>query len=257
MKIIQQQSGLSRRKARDLIEEGEVTIDGRKESNPFEDYSLEEINKLYLRGHPLPTYPPQKRAYKFFKPTGMLCSHDDPHYGRTLGRTLRSEGFIGYRWAGRLDQDAEGLLLLSNDGQLVHSLTHPRYEVEKRYHIWISEELGHGAIGGIIEKFMEGIEDNGELLQIKEGGVINQGEDHTELELVLTEGKKNEIKRLLNAVDLTIVRLRRVAIGPIELGDLSPEDIERVTPDEWSALVNYKEEALAQRDTTGGENGTS
>ncbi|MBS3765022.1 rRNA pseudouridine synthase [Candidatus Bipolaricaulota bacterium] len=248
MKIVQQQSGLSRRKARDLIEEGEVNIDGMEECNPFEDYQLEEIDRLYLRGHPLPTYPPQKRAYKFYKPTGMLCSHDDPHYGRTLGRTLRSEGFIGYRWAGRLDQDAEGLLLLSNDGQLVHALTHPRYEVEKRYHLWISEDLGHGKIGGIIEQFMEGIEDNGDLLQIKEGGLINRGEEHTELELVLTEGKKNEIKRLMDAADLTIVRLRRVAIGPIELGDLSPEDIQRVSSDEWEKLSEYKESALAQRE---------
>ncbi len=248
MKIVQQQSGLSRRKSRDLIEEGEVIVDGEEEENPFENYELEEIDQLYLRGHPLPTYPPQKRAYKFYKPTGMLCSHDDPHYGRTLGRTLRSEGFIGYRWAGRLDQDAEGLLLLSNDGQLIHSLTHPRYEVEKRYQIWISEKLDHGKLGGIIENFMEGINDNGDLLQIKEGGVLNQGEEHTELELVLTEGKKNEIKRLMEAVDLTIVRLRRVAIGPIELGDLSPEDIERVSSDEWKKLRKYKESALAQRD---------
>lgn len=248
MKIVQQQSGLSRRKSRDLIEEGEVIVDGTEEENPFENYELEEIDQLYLRGHPLPTYPPQKRAYKFYKPTGMLCSHDDPHYGRTLGRTLRSEGFIGYRWAGRLDQDAEGLLLLSNDGQLIHSLTHPRYEVEKRYHIWISEKLDHGKLGGIIEQFMEGIKDNGDLLQIKEGGVLNQGEEHTELELVLTEGKKNEIKRLMEAVDLTIVRLRRLAIGPIELGDLSPEDIERVSSDEWQKLREYKESALAQRD---------
>lgn len=247
MKIVQQQSGLSRRKARDLIEEGEVSVDGEEEKNPFENYLLEEIDRLYLRGHPLPTYPPRKRAYKFYKPTGMLCSHDDPHYGRTLGRTLRSEGFIGYRWAGRLDQDAEGLLLLSNDGQLVHSLTHPRYEVEKRYHIWISEELGHGKIGGIIEQFMEGIEDNGDLLQIKEGGVINRGEKHTELELILTEGKKNEIKRLMEAVNLTIVRLRRVAIGPVELGDLSPEEIQRVSPEEWEKLTRYKKSALTQR----------
>ena len=247
MKIVQQQSGLSRRKARDLIEDGEVLVNGNEERNPFEKYDLEEIDRLYLRGHPLPTYPPENRAYKFYKPTGMLCSHDDPHYGRTLGRTLRSEGFIGYRWAGRLDQDAEGLLLLSNDGQLVHSLTHPRYEVEKRYHLWLSEELGHGKIGGIIEQFMEGIEDDGDLLQIKEGNVLSLGKEHTELELVLTEGKKNEIKRLIDAVNLTIVRLRRTAIGPIELGDMSPEDINRVSDREWEELSEYKESALAQQ----------
>ena len=223
-------------------------MDEKTETNPFADYTLEDIDRIYLRGHPLSTYPPKKQAYKFYKPTGMLCSHDDPHYGRTLGRTLRSEGFIGYRWAGRLDQDAEGLLLLSNDGQLVHALTHPRYEVEKRYHIWISEKLGHGEIGGIIEKFMDGIEDDGDMLQIKEGGLINRGTEHTELELTLTEGKKNEIKRLFESVNLTIVRLRRIAIGPIELGDLSPEEIRRVSRSEWDELEKYREDALDQRE---------
>jgi len=248
MKIVQRQSGLSRRKSRDLIEEGEITINQVTETNPFEDYSLDEIESLYLRGHPLPTYPAKKRAYKFFKPQGMLCTHDDPHYGRTLGRTLRAEGFIGYRWAGRLDQDAEGLLLLSNDGELVHSLTHPRYEVEKQYHIWISNRLGHGEIGGIIDKFMEGVEDDGDLLQIKEGGVIARGKEHTELELILTEGKKNEIKRLFDFVDLTIVRLRRLAIGPIELGDLSPKEFQRVSQKEWDDLLEYKESAQVQKE---------
>ncbi len=247
MKLVQQQSGLSRRKARDLVDDGEVEVNGEVEKNPFAQYDLSEIHTLYLRGHPLPTYPPKLQAYRFYKPQGMLCSSDDPHYGRTIGRFLRSEGFIGYRWAGRLDQDAEGLLLLSNDGQLVHSLTHPRYEVEKRYHIWVSGHLDHGRAGGVIDRFMSGVIDEGDELKITEGSVVDRGSEHTQLELVLTEGKKNEIKRLCEAANLNLIRLRRVSIGPVEIGNLSPREVKKVGPRGWQELREFKEEALSQR----------
>ncbi|MFP3953877.1 MAG: pseudouridine synthase [Candidatus Acetothermia bacterium] len=248
MKLVQQQSGLSRRKSRDLVDQGEVEVNGEVDENPFAQYELDDIDSFYLRGHPLPTYPPKLQAYRFYKPQGILCSSDDPHYGRTIGRFLRSEGFIGYRWAGRLDQDAEGLLLLSNDGQLVHSLTHPRYEVEKRYHVWVSGRLDHGQLGGIIDRFMKGIVDDGEELQVTEGSVVERGSEHTRIELVLTEGKKNEIKRLLAAEDLNLVRLRRISIGPVDIGDLSPGEVEKVDPGGWRELQKYKEEARERRE---------
>lgn len=242
MKIIQQQSGLSRRKSRQLVEEGEIVVNGEVEENPFEQYELAEIETLYLRGHPLPTYSPKHRAYKYFKPTDVLCSHDDPHYGRTVGRILRSEGFIGYTWAGRLDQDAEGLIVLTNDGQLVHLLTHPRYDVKKKYHIWFSQHMSHGKIGEIIDRFVKGIEDDGELLQAESGGVVDRGDNHTQLQLVLTEGRKNEIKRMCAYFDLNIMRLRRISLGPVELGGLSPGDISRITTEEMERLQDLKKE---------------
>jgi len=249
MKIVQKQSGISRRKARDLVEEGEVSVNGQEERNPFEDYELDDLDSLYLRGHPLSTNPPKKNAYRYYKPQGVLCSHDDPHYGRTLGRLLRAEGFIGYRWAGRLDQDAEGLVLLSNDGQLVHALTHPRYEVEKKYHIWVSENLSHGRIGEIIQELMGGVREGGDLLQIERGGAVERGSEHSKLELVLTEGKKNEIKRICEVVGLNLIRLRRVELGPIKLDGLSPGDIERIGPARWSKLCKYRDRALSAGDS--------
>jgi len=249
MKLIQQQSGLSRRKSRELIDEGEVEVNGEVEEDPFANYKLNVIDSLYLRGHPLPTYPPRLQAYKFYKPQGMLCSSDDPHYGRTIGRFLRTEGFIGYSWAGRLDQDAEGLLLLSNDGQLIHSLTHPRYEVEKIYHVWIEGRLSHAEIGGIVDRFMKGVDEDGDLLKIIEGGVVSRGREHTQLYLVLTEGKKNEIKRLCDAEGLTLIRLRRVKIGPVGIDDLSPREIKKVSAEKWKELKKYKQKALAAGDS--------
>ncbi|MFW6422142.1 MAG: pseudouridine synthase [Candidatus Bipolaricaulota bacterium] len=243
MKIVQQQSRLSRRKARDLVEQREVEVTGIVVENPFEQFKFEEIDSLYLRGHPLATRPPEMRAYKYYKPPGVLCSHDDPHYGRTVGRLLRAEGFIGYRWAGRLDQDAEGLIILTNDGDLVHALTHPRFEVEKTYHIWINEGLSHGKIGYYIDQWTKGIEESGDLLQAKSGNVVSRSSTHTQLELVLTEGKKNEIKRMCAYMDLEIMRLRRISTGPVSLGSLSPEDIRRVSEREWEELERYRSEA--------------
>ena len=242
MKILQQQSGLSRRKSRDLIEEGEVKVEGSEIKNPFEQYDLDKIETISLRGHPLATSPPELRAYKYYKPTGVLCSHDDPHYGRTLGRILRSEGFIGYRWAGRLDQDAEGLILLTNDGDLVHSLTHPKFEVEKRYHLWLSNNLSRKRVKEKISKMENGIKDKDDLLQAKRGEILELSNTHCEIRIILTEGKKHELKRMCERTDLNIMRLRRTAIGPIELGNISPEDISRVSENEWEELKNFRKE---------------
>lgn len=240
MKIIQQQSDISRRKSRELIEKGEVKVEGDKVSDPFRQFDLQEIDRISLRGHPLATTPPEFRAYKYFKPPGVLCSHDDPHYGRTLGRLLRSEGFIGYRWAGRLDQDSEGLILLTNDGDLIHSLTHPKFEVEKRYHLWLSDSLSRERAREVIENMEKGIEDDGDRLRAKNGKVLELSQTHCELQVVLTEGKKHELRRMCDREDLKIMRLRRTSIGPIELGNLSPEQITRVSKKEWGKLEGHK-----------------
>ena len=106
--LIQRQAGVSRRKAQELISAGEVAIDDSVVTDPFLPIEPKAIQQLVLRGHPLSLQSPELRVYRYHKPKGMLSSHDDPHEGNTVGRVLRAEGFFGYSWAGRLDQDAEG-----------------------------------------------------------------------------------------------------------------------------------------------------
>jgi pseudouridine synthase len=188
---------------------------------------------LSLRGHPLSLDAPEPRVYRYHKPAGVLCSHDDPHNGNTVGRILRAEGFIGYNWAGRLDQDAEGLVLLTNDGDLIHRLTHPRYEVEKTYRVWVERLPRKPAMDQSLSGMQRGIVDRGDTLRIVSGKVEGRP---PHVRLVLAEGKKHEIKRLFAHFDLSIVRLARVAIGPIELGRLAAGHVERLSEDDEERL---------------------
>jgi 23S rRNA pseudouridine2605 synthase len=230
---VQRQGGVSRRKAQELIEGGEVAVNGETVVDPFLFLAAESIEQLRLRGHPLSLEAPEPRVYRYHKPAGVLCSHDDPHYGDTVGRILRAEGFIGYNWGGRLDQDAEGLILLTNDGELVHRLSHPRYEVEKTYRVWVDRLPRKPVLDQWLSEMQRGIADRGDTLRILSGKVEGRP---PYVRLVLTEGKKHEIKRLFAHFDLSVVRLLRVAIGPIELGDLAAGTIERLPRDGESRL---------------------
>ncbi len=222
---VQRQGGVSRRKAQELIEAGEVSLGGEPVRDPFLTLTAESIERLSLRGHPLSLEAPDLRVYRYHKPSGVLCSHDDPHYGNTVGRVLRAEGFIGYNWAGRLDQDAEGLILLTNDGNLVHRLSHPRYRVEKTYRVWVDRLPPKPAMDRMLSEMQRGIIEQGEALRILSGRVEGRPPF---VRLTLTEGKKHEVKRLFSHFDLAVVRLVRVQIGPIELGRLAPGSIVRL-----------------------------
>ncbi len=231
--IIQRQAGVSRRKAQDLVASGEVAVDGTIVQDPYRFLNPEDVERLSLRGHPLSLRPPEHRVYRFHKPGGMLCSHDDPHEGNTVGRVLRSEGFIGYSWAGRLDQDAEGLLLVTNDGALLNGLTHPRYEVVKTYRVWVDRLPRRPAVDAMLREMQRGIVDNGDRLRIVSGRLSGRPPF---VELKLTEGRKREIKRLFGHYGLQVTRLLRVAIGPIQLGALRPGLIERLSDEDTGQL---------------------
>ena len=222
---VQKQAGVSRRKAQELIESGEVSVNHDVTLDPWLVLDGSDIIHLALRGHPLSPDDPEPRIYRFHKPAMMLCSHDDPFYGNTVGRVLRSEGFIGYTWIGRLDQDSEGLLLLTNAGDLVHRFTHPRYEIEKTYRVWLDRALSPAEATSIFREMRRGIDDEGDRLHIKDGKM--QGRPPYAI-IRLTEGKKHEIKRLFAHYDLRVVRLLRVSIGPVALDQLPPGAIERI-----------------------------
>jgi len=236
LQLVQRHAGVSRRKAQELIGSGEIEVNEGVVRNPFLGLETKAVESLRLRGHPLSLLAPEPRVYRYYKPVGVLCSHDDPHSGNTLGRVLRAEGFIGYTWAGRLDQDAEGLVLLTNDGGLIHPLTHPRYRVRKTYHVWLSEFPATKEMKRIFSAMHCGIEEGGEILRILEGRL---GGRPMRAIVTLAEGRKHEIKRLFGHFDLRVVRLKRVAIGPVQLGDLLPGKILRLQAKETEQLYRF------------------
>jgi len=224
-RAVQEGAGISRRKAQALIRAGEVSLDGDIVCDPYLELKPGPDRVIYLRGQPLSLAPRLPHVYLYNKPRGVVCSHDDPHTGNTLGRVLRAEGFIGYTWAGRLDRDAEGLMILTNDGALISRLTHPRYGVEKVYHVWVGERRQDDEMWGILARMREGITDAGDKLRILDGKL-----DGKRIIITLGQGHKHEIKRLFAHFGLSVIRLRRVAIGPIRLPpELSPGGIRHLT----------------------------
>lgn len=231
--LIQRQAGVSRRKAEELVLAGEVAVENIVVTDPFMRIDPSAIARLSLRGHPLSLQAPELRVYRYHKPKNMLCSHDDPHEGNTVGRVLRSEGLIGYSWAGRLDQDSEGLLLITNDGVLLNHLSHPRYEVAKSYNVWLNRLPHRAALDSMLREMQQGIDDDGDRLRILSGRMVG---NPPHISIHLTEGKKREIKRLFAHFDLAVARLLRLSIGPVELGALRPGKLERVSPTELERL---------------------
>ncbi len=235
-KIVQEESGVSRRKAQELVSSGEVDVNGETVRDPFSLVVRENISSLRLRGHPLSLEAPKQRVYRYYKEAGVLCSHDDPHCGNTLGRILRAEGFIGYTWSGRLDQDAEGLILLTNDGQIVQRLTHPSFRVRKVYHVWVSRLPKAQEMRKIYASMRRGITDDNQLLRILEGETTGRPPHAV---ITIAEGRKHEIKRLFGHFRLEVVRLRRVSLGPITLGNIRPGAIVRLDEHEMEKLNEF------------------
>lgn len=157
----------------------------------------------------------EARWIAFHKPVDALTTRADPHGGRTV-YDLLPPYLRPLRYVGRLDKDTEGLLLFSNDGDTIHGLTHPSSQVEREYHVgvWgqptretlrqltLGVELGDGPARALRARA---------LADDADGGV---------LALVLAEGRKREVRRLLDAVGHRVRWLRRVRFGPVRLGDL-------------------------------------
>lgn len=247
LQLVQRQAGIARRKAKALIEQGRVVVNGELVENPFLEIEPAEIKELRVDGRDISLIPPETIVYKFYKPRGMLSSHYDKYHRNTVGRMLHHKGLRGFLIAGRLDRDAEGLLIITNDGRLVNVLTHPRYEIEKVYHVRVPRMLPYRHVSEVLKRMEKGVEDEGERLRIKRGRLLRRGPEFTELELVLTEGKKREIKRIWKHFRLPVIRLQRVALGPITLGDLGPGELRRVSTKERQALERLKAERCSTR----------
>ncbi len=228
--VVQTAAGISRRRAQALIRASEVESETGPITDPFTEVS--SADTIYLRGQPLCLLPRRFRVYRYYKPRGVLCSHDDPHAGNTVGRIMRAEGFIGYTWAGRLDRDAEGLMLLTNDGALVARLTHPRYGVKKIYHVWTDPPMSTTQMTAVFARMRAGIDNAGDRLRIVDGRI-----DGRKAVVTLGQGHNHEVKRLFAHFGFTVTRLRRVGIGSVRLAaGAVPGEIARLEQNEIQRL---------------------
>ena len=206
-----------------------------------------------MDGVPIPVHP-DLRYFAFNKPRGVTTTLRDPHAARSLQRFL-PPGPSVYP-VGRLDRESEGLLLLTNDGDLALRLQHPRYGVEKEY----LAEVAGGISGSALATLRRGVRlEDGVARPIRVRTTHSTGE-RVALSIVMGEGRKREVRRMLAAVGLPVRRLVRTRIGPVSLGRLKPGELRPLSPPEISRLyewTNLHRAGLARRRTGGGARRTA
>ncbi|MGH8773800.1 MAG: pseudouridine synthase [Jiangellaceae bacterium] len=226
----------SRRACEELIAAGRVSVDGDvvREMGTRVDPAVAVIAVDGLRITPTEA---GLVHLAMNKPRGVVSTMSDPHGRPNLGDYVegRSERLFH---VGRLDADTEGLILLTNDGDLAHRLTHPSYGVAKTYLAEVSGPVGRD-VGRTLRA---GIELDDDVVTVDGFRIVGRSAGRVMVELVLHEGRKHVVRRLLDAVGHPVERLVRTDIGPITLGQLRPGRTRALTQDEVGRL--YREVGL-------------
>jgi 23S rRNA pseudouridine2605 synthase len=231
-KLLAEAGVASRRAAERLIAAGRVRVNGVAVVEPG-THADPLRDTVEVDGQPLPKAEP-KRYVLLHKPRGYLTTREDPRGRRRVFDLVPDLG-VRLHSVGRLDFDAEGLLLLTNDGDLTYRLTHPRHGVRRVYHVLVEGRLDRAVLaalerGVVLEDGPARVE-RARLLRAEGAGL------HW-VELSLAEGRYREVKRLCRAVGLMVQRLRRVAFGPLRLRDLAPGQWRELAPAELTRLTH-------------------
>ena len=239
-KILARAGVASRREAERMMLEGRVTVNGRVvdqlgfKADPLKDHIKVDGKRLFR--------PEPKVTLLLNKPKGYLSTVKDP-----AGRPTVMDLLKGIRWRvyplGRLDFDAEGLLLLTNDGDLAYHLSHPKFSIPRTY--WAK---------------VEGVPDKKELMRLKRGVMLEDGEarvvsthilrqmeKHSWAEAVVTEGRNHLVKRMFSAIGHPVLKLKRVGFGPVRLGNLAVGQLRSLTDEEMEKLKQICSESGVRR----------
>jgi 23S rRNA pseudouridine2605 synthase len=217
----------SRRACEELIAAGRVAVDGQVIG--LGGKANAETQIITVDGERVATNP--RLVYLLLnKPQGVVTTVTDPQ-GRPTVMDLVPNTPRVYP-VGRLDRDTEGLLILTNDGELANRLAHPRYAVDKTYVAQIRGTPKRKALRQLID----GVELEDGLATARSVRELGSSQDRTLLEIVLTEGRKREVRRMLAAVDIPLERLARVKLGPLPLGDIRPGKFRPLTSAEVGRL---------------------
>jgi len=217
----------SRRACEELIRDGRVRING--ELATLGDRVDPETDVVEVDGGRVVT-DPNSRTFALHKPAGVVSTLSDPQGRPDLTALLPQDTRVVP--VGRLDLETEGLLLLTGDGELANRLMHPRYGVEKEY----LAEVDGTPTAKQVASLRRGVElDDGQALP-RSVRVVDSAGRRSALRLVMVEGRKREVRRMLAAVGLPVRRLVRVRVGPVRLGTLPAGELREITGVELSEL---------------------
>ena len=213
----------SRRAAEDLIAEGRVSVGGDVVTDPARD--VDEGSAVVVDGRAV--VPERREVWMVNKPAGVVSTARDTHGRRTVIELVESK--LRLYPVGRLDAETTGLILLTNDGGLANRLTHPSFGVEKTYRARVQPAPVPEAA---LRELREGVELEDGMTSPARVRQVEAGL----LELVISEGRKRQLRRMCEAVGHRVVELERVAYGPLRLGGLAPGETRRLSAAEVERL---------------------
>jgi len=219
----------SRRACEDLIRAGRVTVNG--ETVTRLGVKARPADDIRLDGRPVTI--PEDRIYLIVnKPPGYVTTRDDPQGRPTVMELVPEQVRDRVFPVGRLDQDSTGLLLLTDDGELTQRLLHPKHHIPKEY---LADVEGTPSEAQL-RRLRSGIELEDGLTQPAEVMLVAQGGGESRLRITITEGRNRQVRRMFAAIGHPVRRLKRVAIGPIRLGELSLGASRRLSEGQLQAL---------------------
>lgn len=230
-KIISGAGITSRRKAEEMINSGHVTVNGKTaqigcKADPKKD-------KIRIDGKLISTVNNRKKIYiMLYKPRGYVTTMHDQFDRKCTADLVKALHDRIYP-VGRLDRDSEGLLLMTNDGDFSNAVMHPAHHVPKTYRVTIRP----AASDEQINKIISGVEIDGRKTSPAEVRIITNEVNREVLEITLHEGRNREIRKICEKLGLEVARLKRISVGNVQIGSLSPGKWRELTANEINSLT--------------------
>lgn len=220
----------SRRGADELIEQGKVSVNGKKVSEL--GFLVGEKDKVFVEGKLI--HPKKHEYYRFFKPAGYITTSNDEKGRKTIYDIL-PENLQVLNPVGRLDKDSTGLLILTNDGDLINELTHPSVKVPKVYMVRINGKINQNHI----DQMAKGIEIEPNKIAYAEVDVLEISNKSTLMEVVLYQGLNRQIRKMFDYLGFEVEVLKRVQHATITLDGLKKGEFKPIKPKQIKELKQY------------------
>lgn len=229
----------SRRKADELISSGAVQVNGKRVTEL--GFSVQAKDKVFINGKLI--HPVKHEYYRFYKPAGYITTADDEK-GRKTIYDLLPESMHSLKPVGRLDKDSTGLLILTNDGDLINELTHPSVKVPKLYRVSINGKITQNDI----DAMYKGIELEPGKMAYAQVDVLEIDNHSTVMEVLLYQGLNRQIRRMFEHLGFEVVTLKRIQHATLNLDGLKRGEFKPIKPRQIKELKNFLNRLAAKND---------